>query len=286
MSKELTNLIVSRMIARKDAKAIQRFNGDGEVIYTPVRTGPKDAKVDVPWSREDFEAHLAGDKTFGHYLVNTDNECKIVCFDIDLRKEGYLPQVHDTANGVPPDNFVKVDDLRGAWHNRREVGRTFMKSQFRLAAHQLSRIVQENLGSEYDVCVAYSGNKGVHVYVLLPEARDAEMARQMGVMVMDASGCWVPNTESSEIFFRHDNQDPSEGMPNLSIEVFPKQGNVNGGGYGNLVRLPLGKNLKHTDPTFFIDMTAPLVDLKPLDPIRALTPGYNMWQTPEEAAAR
>jgi len=45
------------------------------------------------------------------------------------------------------------------------------------------------------------------------------------------------------------------------------------------MRIPLGKNLKSTDPTFFIDMTSPLADMVPVDPAWALTTD-NPWKRP------
>jgi hypothetical protein len=59
----------------------------------------------------------------------------------------------------------------------------------------------------------------------------------------------------------------------FTIEVFPKQTQINSDGFGNLMRLPLGRNLKSEDPTFFVDMdsNAPLSELRPADPVKVLT---------------
>lgn len=278
MSRELADLIASRFIARTDVKAIQHSNSDGEVIYSPVRSGKPPNQVNLPWTRDDLEAHLAGTKTFGHYLVNQDDMCKLLCFDIDLEQSGWLPTTFEPDVG--PGHFERVDDLRGAWHTRNHPARTFMKAQFHDLAHRISKVVTEI--THYDVAVCYSGNKGVHIYVFFPEKRTADRARIGSDYILETFGKFE-DTKGSKIFYKSVDKDPESGYPNLSIEVFPKQDSINKEGLGNLLRLPLGRNLKHSDPTFFVDMTAPMNTLTPVDPIRALTPGYNMWQTSEEA---
>ena len=48
------------------------------------------------------------------------------------------------------------------------------------------------------------------------------------------------------------------GYPNFDLEVYPKQDSLADKDLGNLLRLPLGRNLKNpADPTFFLDLTTP-----------------------------
>jgi hypothetical protein len=64
--------------------------------------------------------------------------------------------------------------------------------------------------------------------------------------------------------------------------VFPKQDSLAGKDLGNLMRLPLGRNLKNPkDPTFFIDMTTPMGVMSPIDPVYALTT-ETPWKKPNE----
>ena len=126
---------------------------------------------------------------------------------------------------------------------------------------------------DIDCAVAYSGSKGVHVYGFMPEPTPASQVRAAALLVMEM-------TDEFEVlkgkhFFKHKNQDPQSGFPNFSVEVFPKQDNLEGKDLGNLMRLPLGKNQKNPqDPCFFLDMTSPIGLFKPVtDPVELLTNG-------------
>ena len=280
MSRAVTDAITRRFIARPDVKAIQFGTGG----YMPVRD--RITNTNIPWTRADIDAHVAGTASYGHYLLNKDNLCKLFAFDIDLEptnKEtgiaGWLP--NSGGPDSPWTDIFPIADLRSAWHQRNHPARAFMKQQFRLMAHVLAKGIQDNLGIE--TAVAYSGNKGVHVYGFTGLI-EAGMARDGANLVLEALGTFAEHRGS--VFFKHTNTDPIDGYPNLSIEVFPKQVKLDGGdSYGNLMRLPLGRNLKAKDPAFFVDMTAPMNELTPVDALRALSPGYNLWQTAQEAAA-
>jgi len=281
MSTELVNLISKRFIARTDVKARQYDRG-----YTPVRERGPDGQFSgpyVPWTRSDLEAHLAGRESFGHYLVNTDDQCKLFAFDIDLEKSGLLPPADPWASA---EEFCEEPNLRDAWHVKAAppghplhdpllwARREYMKINFMYLAKTLALTVQDLLS--LDVAVAYSGNKGVHVYAFLPRLMDASFAREGALAVLEACE-FAPRTPNSEIFFKSVDTSPITGFPNLSVEVYPKQDSIGNKDLGNLLRLPLGCNLKWpNDPTFFIDMTEGLTVMKPTDPLRALTPGNNL----------
>lgn len=275
MSKQLEDLLASKFIARKDAKARQSSDGKW---YVDTDTKKADGNR-LPWRRADLESHVTGATTYGHYLLSQDSKCKLFAFDIDLEKSGTLPAVGLSAEGLSTMNeglaaytewnesFYEEADLRGAWLNRRHPGRGFLKFQFKLLAHGLCRAIREEL--ELPCAVAYSGGKGVHVYGFTG-LMDAAEVREGASIVLDSMGCFEPLRGVN--FVKHKNTDVLEGFPNLSIEVFPKQGSLDGKDLGNLMRLPLGRNLKAPkEPTFFIDMTKPLADFSPVDPIKALT---------------
>ena len=262
MSDGLTDLVAKKFIARRDVKAVQHKGG----AWSPhQKFNPETHKHDgprIPWCRADLDAHISGEHTFGHYLLNTDNTCKLFAFDIDLEKSGVLP----TSSEMIEESFEPCDDLRAAWLDRKNVGRSWMKLQFKEMAHMLMRGIHEEL--DLQCAAAYSGGKGIHVYGftgVLP----ADEVREGAQIVLDSLNCF--EVVRGQHFFKHVNEHPWNGYPNLSIEVFPKQGSLDGKDLGNLMRLPLGRNLKSTDPTFFIDMRSALGQMIPQDPIEALT---------------
>lgn len=270
MSDAIANLLASRFIARKDVKAIQYSNG----AYSPHQEyNPETRKHDgprIPWSRRDLNSHLEGSSTFGHYLLDPEDQVKLFAFDIDLEKN-VLDENDPDKNfvGKYPDKEtgeIFEFDAREAWHDRAHPSRYWSKYQLRMVSHQLARAVTEELS--LPCAVAYSGGKGVHVYAFTGLVPAAD-AREGAAIVLDILGGWEP--ARGDNFFRSVDRDPTTGFPNLSIEVFPKQDSLAGKDLGNLMRLPLGRNLKSKDPTFFVDMTAPMGQLAPLDPEFALT---------------
>lgn len=262
MSSNIANLFARKFIARPDAKAEQQRDGKWHVHTT---TRKKDDPR-IPWRREDLEAHLAGQRTYGHYLLSTDSSCKLFAFDVDLEKVGSLPTVPFEASVQYGEewyrsSFYQEEDLRAAWLNRTHPARDYMKLQFKELAHMLMRGISEEL--ELPCAAAYSGGKGVHVYAFTGLISAVE-AREGAQIVLDSVGKFKP--------LRGDNFFKPVDYENLSVEVFPKQGNLDGKDLGNLMRMPLGKNLKAPqEPTFFIDMTSPLGQMVPVDAEYALT---------------
>jgi hypothetical protein len=269
----LEDLFARKLIARTDVKAEQHADGS----YTPIRS---------PWGRSDLQAHLAGTRTFGHYLLAPDDTCKIFCLDIDLRG------VRKSGQGTAPDGFLPIsglgegevtadfvpDDPRKAWANRADPRRPYIKYSMRLAGAMFAERVFSEL--EIPVAVAYSGSKGIHVYGLLHQRLPAAEAREGAMIVLDSMGMWTP--ERGDSVFGLKNRDPENPLVNFTVEVYPKQGSLQGKDLGNLLRLPLGKNLKSQDPTFFMDLTSSLADMRPVDPEWALTT-TDPWKRPDEA---
>lgn len=260
---EIANLFAKRYIARTDVKAVQHSNG----AWTPDRT---------PWTRPDLNQHLAGTRTFGHYLLNPASQCKVFAFDIDLRKnsdkpghefQGYYPPEWNT--NMPDEEWGEpmTCDPRVDWQNRAHPARPWLKYQMKMLASMLLRSILTEL--EIPGLVAYSGSKGLHVYAF-PGLISAEDARDAAAIVTDSLACFKPFRGDS--ILGHVDDDPVSGFPNFTIEVFPKQGSLSGKDLGNLMRLPLGKNLKNPqDPCFFVDMASPMGVIAPMDPIQALS---------------
>lgn len=254
---ELEKLFASKLIARQDVKAIQRA-----MVYEPIRT---------PWTRQNLTDHLGGEVTYGHYLVNQDDQCKIFCLDIDIKTgEGYWPTLPmssiDEDDGEKWKRSFQKMHLRNAWKDRRFAGRDFIKLQLKLLATRLARAIREDI--DIPVAVAYSGSKGLHVYGFTGLVK-ADMARDGAKIALDLTDEWRLYKGQSK--YEHVNQEPVEGYPNFDVEVYPKQDSLDGKDLGNLLRLPLGKNRKSTDPTFFLDLRSPMGEWRPADPIWALT---------------
>lgn len=133
---------------------------------------------------------------------------------------------------------------------------------------------------EFDLpCVAaYSGGKGVHVYALTGLISAAD-ARDGAAIALEALGGWKPSRGDN--FYRSEDTDPFTGYPNLSIEIFPKQDSLAGKDLGNLMRVPLGRNKRSKDPTFFINPNTPMTRMEPLDPVHALTTA-DPWKMPND----
>lgn len=193
-------------------------------------------------------------------MLSGDSECKLFAFDVDLKKAGSLPQGPYFAEDEPPD-WSEKEDLRAAWLNRAHPARDYMKLQFKQMAHMLLKSISEELA--LPCAAAYSGGKGIHVYAFTGKISAAE-SRLGAQIVLDSIGGF--KADRGDNFFIH------EEYTNFSIELFPKQDSLEGKDLGNLMRLPLGRNLKAPkEPCFFIDMLSPIGVLQPMDPVTALT---------------
>lgn len=232
----------------------------------------------------DLLAHLRGEQSLGHYMVNENNNVKLFAFDIDLQKANPeknilwpVPTEFDEEAG--DWTKFKMGDPRAEWKDISFYPpwlHDFYTYQMIGCAKVLARSIVDTLG--IPVAVAYSGHKGVHVYGftgLCP----AEEAREAASIALDATGQFRPWRGNN--FFvgtaqaAHD--DIIAGWPQLSIEIFPKQSAVGAGGYGNLMRLPLGRNLlkgpANPHEAKFINLcyTHGKWGMQERDPIEALT---------------
>lgn len=278
LSVEIANLLAKNFIQRKDVKAVQTADGAYHPHWVSFEP-PIEERERIPWRRQDLNAHLAGEATFGHYILDDKDQAKLFAFDIDLIDTGFLPTV------PMPDPATLTDDSqveawfatfapcnpREAWKDRKHPGREWMKFQMRMLSARLAAKVTSELGIR--TAVAYSGSKGVHVYGLtgtLP----AKDIRDAAEIVMDSTGDW--ELKKGRHFYKHRDQSIQSGFPNFSLEVYPKQDSLASKDLGNLLRLPLGRNKKSNDPCFFVDLSAPLGVMRPVDTVFALTT-ENPW---------
>lgn len=260
MDETIAKLFAKMFIARPDIKAIQRPNGE----YNPINT-----KI----TKQDLLDHLTGKTTYGHYMLNTDSQCKLLAFDIDLEPTGLVPAVLNPEGWW--DGFTLANP-REIWLDRsKKLERDFLKYQLRSIAEKLVRITQDIL--EVPVAVAYTGAKGLHVYAFtgLMDAKDVRYAADI---VIAEHGKLEPYRGNH--FFKHKlehredgTQDPYLSYDQLAVEVFPKQTDMSNKSHGNLMRLPLGRNLKNAkDPTFFLDLRSDFGAscFTPRDPVEVL----------------
>lgn len=266
---DIATLLATKFIARRDVKAIQHADGS----WSPHTQGGKRDDPRLKWTMSDLQAHLAKERTFGHYMIGPDDQCKLFAFDIDLEKNTPPRSGHPGFTGtyVNERDEVVEYDAREAWLDRQHPSREQTKISLMLTAYSLASVIAEEL--EIPTAVAYSGGKGVHVYGftgLIPAAD----AREGAKIVLETVGDFEPTRGDN--FFRTVDQSVRNHLRNLTIEVFPKQDSLEGKDLGNLMRLPLGRNLKNPkDPTFFIDLDKGLDKMTPMEPELALT---GMWQ--------
>lgn len=261
---DLIKAIGTRFIQRRDCKAVQgELGGDGEFkAWQPVVANHKD----VPFKLQDFQDHLAGRRTFGHYLVDPDGNCKLFAFDIDL--VGTDRQGNPAGELVDPQGDPFPCNPRELFLDPSHWARPILIQELRCMAEGLARKVNELLG--ISVAVHYSGNKGMHVYGFTGETQ-AVFAREAAIGVLDSLR--VFEAYRGESFYRH-----THSYKNLSIEVFPKQDKLsNPNGKGNLMALPLGIHKTSGAKKMFLSTRGSLDVLEEFDPMRALS-GDLPWE--------
>lgn len=241
-----------RFIERRDVKAVQ-FRGGG---YTPDRT---------PWTLADLRAHVEGTKTFGHYLLSQDNKCRLFAYDIDVVKPCAaacgIDHKHTRIIWENESGEKEEVNPRDALLDTEHWARPLIVAQLNMVAEGLASRASRLL--DVPVAAAWSGAKGVHVYGFTG-SEDAKVVRQAAHMVLGTFGCWEPSRGDN--FLRH-----VDAFECLEIEVFPKQDSLDGKDLGNLMRLPLGVNLKTGKRGSFLRFAPPPTTFKLMEPTDALS---------------
>jgi hypothetical protein len=259
----IVNELASKFIQRSDVKAVQQSNG----IYTPDRT---------KFTRQDLEDHIAGKKSYGHYMINPEGNCKLFAFDIDLAKSWLFISPHSGGTTKPPEETWTPDGVlpfspRTIFADPSNVHRKRLIVELRSVAEGLAARAQRTL--DIPVAISFSGSKGLHVYGFTGSS-PAFAIREAAMEIIKSFEVFEPIRGDN--FYRHTN-DPQWGFPNIEIEVFPKQGSLEGKDLGNLMRLPLGRNKKGGE-AFFVDPNAPEDQLVAVDPAHALS-GGDLWKS-------
>lgn len=245
---DLPDLIATRFIQRPDVKAVQQPDGS----YRPER---------APLTRADIEAHLAGQTTIGHYLVEPGGLARVLAFDIDLNPLWELPITHQTLLIHPREEWKRF----GSWRHGLTMG-------LRICANELAFRMKVALGCP--VAVAYSGSKGFHVYGFVGPAPAADI-RKAGDAILRTP--WTTGSGRA-MTFDGDGVVYDRGPRSMySIELFPKTDDVDSDGLGYLMRLPLGINRKSNERAFFVDQRMPFDELSAADPLQILRDG-DTWR--------
>jgi len=251
-----------RFIQRRDVKAVQFQNGD---YYPDSSLNNLNQHAPLGFQMQHLEKHLEGTATYGHYLLDAESNCRMFAFDLDLEKTGtWVPMINDDGSISPVDC-----NPREEWSNRASLARPWIKYQMGMLARKLINTIQTELN--IPCAAAYSGSKGIHVYGFTGPM-PAQQVRAAALFALEATDDW--ELFKGQHFFKHKLRDPEMGYPNFSLETFPKQDSLDGKDLGNLMRLPMGRNLKSSDPCFFLDLNSPIGVLAPHpDPVRLLESG-------------
>lgn len=269
--KDMVRLLGTRFVARRDVKAFQRDDG----AWFPDRS---------TFTMQDFRDHLAGTKTLGHYLLDTDGNCKYFAFDIDLVKHNRdcNPGPGERCTGCPmgfanleisaDGNPVAVGEPhvvipRQAFLSDDERVVNTLRIHLRLMAEGLAYRIHKRL--DIPVAIATSGHKGLHVYGftgLMP----AEACKLVAFSILEEFTCF--EQFRGENFWRHTSE-----YSVLDIEVFPKQTNLDGKELGNLMKLPLGLHRVTKQRAEFLTTKSPPDRWVTMDPEYALS-GDLPWE--------
>lgn len=232
------------LIARKDVKAVEFSDGTG---WRPDES---------PFTIGDFRAHIAGKRTLGTYMVGSDSRVKFFALDIDLLKDGkegpyYLldeddsdPTTTTRVDGVLQIDEPQIGPIESALHDPDAPAYRWVRVVLRAQIDAFQGIVREQFGLE-SLAVLTGG--GAHVLVPLPEPTHAKRIRSDVIDVMRQTGF----TEfRGKNFFVSEGSDPNTAT--TTIEIFPKQDDMEGKNFGNLIRLPLGIHRRTGVRTVFV----------------------------------
>ncbi len=231
---DLADRMLDLFVERRDVKAWQQADGG----YRPEC---------APLTRLDICAHLSGDQTLGHYLLSREDKCRLLAFDVDLARSGQW-------DGRSIEPRVEFADLSSPY-------REGLVGQVLIALEHIARVLRREL--DVPIAIAFSGSKGGHVYGFTG-SESASLVRDAALDVIKMCGCFVATRGAN--FFSHANAEMC-----CEVEVFPKQSSLDGKEFGNLLRLPLGRNRKSGNDGFFLRVGGGRrSQLCPMDPLAAL----------------
>lgn len=266
-SRELVRYLGTRFIARKDIKAFQRSDG----AWFPDRTS---------FTMTNFRDHLAGNQTLGHYMLNQQDTCKYFAYDIDLVKhnrdcsitgcKGCPTQIEELAvndTGKIVKTGTILEGIPRNQFNEDDPAYKTLVINLRLISEGLARMINRHL--QIPVAIAFSGNKGLHVYGFTGEV-PAGVAKELALTLLKGASSF--ESFRGENFWRH-----KHDYSMLDIEVFPKQVSLEGKDLGNLMALPLGRHQVTKNEKFFISTQALPDRLVKKDSIKVLS-GDLPWE--------
>lgn len=190
----------------------------------------------VDMNMSHLRSHITGKTDIGHYLIDPgEGITKLFAFDIDPDK------------GETRDKALAGD--RDVWRHMILLGHGLAVASKRLCGTRSM--------------VSYGGGKGLHVLCPFRHRVEPEEAIMAAEFILDKYGFEAARGAN---FWK------SDMWPDFTIEVFPKQASVDEGGFGNLMRLPLGVNAATGNEGYFIPFEAEALGHMD-DPIETLTSG-------------
>lgn len=206
-------------VHRRDVCALQQESGAYFPAIAPVSVGT-------------VSQHLRGECSVGAYVLNTDDTCRFVMFDLDTYDRMALLCLCDAIERLVADTYAQASQT---W-----------------SGHPYRCLLLED-----------SGGKGYHVWLPFSTPRPARDVRAWAQPVVEAYN------------IGRDRNIPA-GAPAIpftpwpALEVFPKQDALGEGGYGNLVKLPLGVHAKTGARSYFVPRENWASDLRTLAPMPAV----------------
>jgi len=203
-----------------------------------------------------MRAHFAGDQTLGTYMVGLDSRVKFFALDIDLLKDGKEGPFYtlDDDEGDPTeytraDGVLNIDDRRvgpieTALHDPDNPAYRWVRVVLRSKLDAFAGIIRNQFGLE-SLRVLTGG--GAHLIVPLPSPTNARRIRSD---VIDTLTQYGYEPFRGKNFYVAAGEDPDTAT--TTIEVFPKQDDMDGKGFGNLIRLPLGIHRRTGVRTVFV----------------------------------
>ena len=229
---ELDRRLGARLIARTDAYAIQ--TADSGYVRKTERV-----------TLRQVQAHIAGDISIGHYLIDpADNATKMFAIDIDP-DEPTKKQLEANPDIRNPRALAMAGDPK-VW------------GEMIILAQSLCEIIERKIRCR--PLVSYGGAKGLHVIAPVKQRTSALHLRKMGEAILSNRGF---ASHKGVNFWK------SDAWPDLTLEIFPKQVEVDDDSYGNLMRLPLGVNPKTGREAYFLPQGVTMLGT-PDDPEEAL----------------
>ena len=200
---------------------------------------------DLPLTDETLEQHFFSDRCVGAYMLRPDSTVKFLAFDVDVQKTGRFYPIRD---GQPYAEFdlgnPGIANLEAVMWDEDHPAYRWIWLVLNITVLEIATQCKKILGLRSMVVITGGG-----AHVLVPFGDNevlAADARAMGDEVVAATNIFE---QKSAAFWTLAGYVKKEHP--VEVEVFPKQDQIREDGYGNLIRLPLGKHRRTGRRSFF-----------------------------------